>query len=320
MEEAIKNFNKQFSWHPEIENLDNLEKRSRFLVVGMGGSRLAADVIKNWHPETPIKLWHNYDLPVLPKEEWGETLVILSSYSGNTEETLDAFRVAGKKSLPRAVVTKGGELLRLAQKENIPYIQIPDTGIQPRMALGFSLRAFLKFMNEDVLLKKSEKLAKILNPLEHEKNGREMSEKLKGHVPVIYSSDRNYTISYNWKIKINETGKVPAFFNVLPKMNHNEMISFDVIESTKDLSRIFYFIILKDHGDNPRVVKRMEIMAKMYKERGLKYEIIEIKGKNRLHKILNCLLLADWVAYFLAKSYGIEPQEVPMVEEFKKLI
>jgi glucose/mannose-6-phosphate isomerase len=156
---------------------------------------------------------------------------------------------------------------------------------------------------------------------------------LKNYVPVIYASNHNSSLAEIWKIKLNETGKIPAFYNVLPELNHNEMTSFDVSDSTAELSNKFYFIILKDMGDNPKILKRMQVLEKLYEDRNLKVETIEIpahnafsiadaggKNENVWHKIFSSLLLADWTAYYTALEYGLEPEQVPMVEEFKKLI
>jgi len=153
-----------------------------------------------------------------------------------------------------------------------------------------------------------------------ENSGRELAEKIKGKIPVIYSSSQNSAIAYNWKIKFNETGKIPAFYNVFPELNHNEMTGFDVKEPTKPLSEKFYFIFLKDEADHPKVIKRMDITKKLYGDRGLSAEMISLDGGNILEKMFSSLLLADWTAYYTAVQYGADPEQVPMVEEFKKLI
>ena len=106
----------------------------------------------------------------------------------------------------------------------------------------------------------------------------------------------------------------------MPELNHNEMTGLDVVDSTRALSQNFYFLFLKDKYDHPQVTKRMEVMEKLYKGRGLKVETIELSGQDHFHKIFSSLLLADWTSYFLAISYGVDSENVPMVEEFKKLI
>ena len=249
-----------------------------------------------------------------------ESLIICSSYSGNTEEVLEAYNQARLAGLSLSVIAVGGALLERAERDKVPYVQLPDTGIQPRSALGFSLRGIAALMGLDELLEESLGLFETLRPLAYEQKGRELADRLKGFVPIIYSSRANGAVAYNWKIKCNETGKIPAFYNVFSELNHNEMTGFDVKESSKQLSERFYFIFLKDPSDHPKILKRMEVLKGLYEDRNLKVEILEFEGKTACEKIFFSLLLADWTALYLAEHYGLESEQVPMVEEFKKLI
>jgi len=319
MYEAIKNFNKQFLYEPEIKNQENFVKKSGLVVIGMGGSALAPLLLKTWKPELDIIIHRDYGLPEF-LGDFIDKLVILSSYSGNTEEVVDAFKKAKAENLNMAIISTGGKLLSLAKENNVPYIELPNTGIQPRLALGLSIKAFLKFIGEEDELKKTSALATTLNPSDYENDGKMLAQKIKNHIPVIYSSNNNSSIIYNWKIKLNETGKIPAFHNVFPELNHNEMTGFDIKDSTRELSSKFYFIILKDEKDNPEILKRMTVLEKLFKDRNFQVEEIELMGKDTWHKIFSSLILADWTAYYTALEYGLEPEQVPMVEEFKKLI
>lgn len=327
MRDAILNFVKQFEYEPRLENAEHFRPGKKFIVCGMGGSALAAEIIKDLKPDLDILIHRDYDLPSphLSSPTRGEelkegVLVIASSYSGNTEETISAFEQARSRNLPLVAISIGGKLLDLARHYSIPYIQMPDTGIQPRLALGFSFRAMLKAMGEDDLLAESTKLAAALKPADLEGEGRAWAAKLKGYAPVIYSSAKNSSVAYNWKIKFNETGKIPAFYNVFPELNHNEMTGFDVKDSSRVLSEKFYFLLLRDDADNPQIQKRMTVLEKLYRARDLPTEVVEMSGQTRLEKIFNSLLLADWIAFHTAEGYGLESQAVPMVEEFKKLI
>ena len=320
MYEAIKNFSKQFEYEPVVENEAKLKKFSKFIVCGMGGSNLVANLLKIRNPELDIISHKSYGLPALDKKTLKQNLVIISSYSGNTEETIDAFRTAVKNNLSVAVITTSGKLLDLAKKTKKPYIQLPHMGIQPRAALGFNALALVKLMGEKNLQRELKSLVGTLKSYEFERVGKALAKKLKGHLPVIYSSLKNHAIAYNWKIKFNETGKIPAFINYFPELNHNEMTGFDSIDSTRELSRNVCFIFLKDMADNPRIVKRMNVTERLFRERGFPVEVAMINGISPLHKIFSSLLLADWVAYHIAGEYGTEAEQVPMVEELKRLI
>lgn len=320
MSDAIHQFAKQLTVELSIENAEALGTYDRYIVAGMGGSHLAADLIKMWDETIPLTVHSDYGLPAVPEEERERTLVIASSYSGNTEETIDAYYAARKEGYAVACLAVGGRLLELAAQHEVPYVRLPDFSIQPRSALGLSARAILTLMRGDEALKELAELAKTLQPDEYERSGRELADKMQGKVPVIYASRRNGPLAYNWKIKFNETGKIPAFYNVLPELNHNEMTGFDVQEGSDILSEKFIFIFLQDDTDHPRIQKRMEILEELYMDRGLEVISIDIGDVDVHQKTFSALLLADWAAVATAELYGLESEQVPMVEEFKKLM
>lgn len=320
MREAILNFNQQFSYEPEIINPGDLVQKKKFIIAGMGGSNLVADLIKIRDPFLDIITHRNYGLPALSSEELNNRLFIADSYSGATEETIDALDSALKQKLPAAVIAVGGELIEMAKKYGLPYIQLPDTGIQPRSALGFQIRAALKMMGRDDLLEETAALASALNPADYENEGRAGAAKLKNRIPIIYTSHKNIGIAYNWKIKLNESGKIPAYYNILPELNHNEMNGFDVADSNRELSKNFYFIFLTDPEDHPRIAKRFEILEQLYIDRGLAVETLKLSGRDAWSKIFSSLVIADWTALYTAEGYGLDAEQVPMVEEFKQLL
>lgn len=320
MYDAIKNFNKQFEFEPIVENEAKLVPKNRIIVAGMGGSGHAAMLVKDLYPEIDIVVHRNYGLPQFGAEKLQDSLIIVSSYSGNTEEAIDAFVMALEAGLPLAVVTTGGKLLSLAQQNKIPYIQMLDVGLQPRSALGYSALALLKIMGRTDALQEAKELSVALNPTDYEETGKQLAKSLYNKIPIVYASQQNTAISYVWKIKLNETGKTPAFCNVFPELNHNEIEGFDIKESAKDLSSVFVCVLLKDADDHPRIAKRMEIVAQLYKKRGIETYEIDLSGSNRLFKMFSSIVLADWVSFYIAKSYGIDPEQVPVIEEFKKLM
>jgi glucose/mannose-6-phosphate isomerase len=319
MQDAIKNFPKQFSYQPVVENADRLKPADRYFYIGMGGSHLAADLALTLNPKLPLTVTSDYSLSD-QINLFEKSMVIAGSYSGNTEETISGFELALRKKLPVVVMASGGKLIAWAKQHRLPYIQIPNTGIQPRMALGFGLRSILKIVRDEKGLRESAKLPRALKPMSFERAGKTLAKKLANVIPVIYASAKNTAVAANWKIKLNETGKIPAFYNLLPELNHNEMNGFDVQPSTKKLCSPFHFIFLKDETDHPRVQKRMKILERLYKERGLLVTIQPLVGKNLFEKVFSSLLLADWTAVAIAEQYGLESEQVPMVEEFKKLM
>ena len=317
-EESILNFPKQFGFNPRIENESQLQAKKKYLVAGMGGSHLAADLVQVVYPKCDIAVHSDYGLPEMPDIE--ERLVVAFSYSGNTEEVLGAYEEARQRGLALATISIGGELLKRARKDMMPYVVLPDTGIQPRAALGFSVLGLLKLMGWERELKELSMLASVLHPEALRQIGTSIAGTLAGKVPVVYASRANAPVAYNWKIKFNESAKIPAFYNLFPELNHNEMNGFDAIPATQELSRVFHFIFLRDEHDDPRILKRMNVLQSLYKERGLAVMVVSMEGATAWQRIFNSLLTADWAAYYLALHYGAEPEAVPMVEEFKKRI
>lgn len=313
MKEAIRGFKEQLKFEPVIENKKSLKKFKKFVVSGMGGSHLAADLLKTWKSDLDLIIHHNYGLPSDIKDR----LVIISSYSGNTEEAIDGFNLAIKKKFPVACISIGGELLDLAKKFGKPYIQMPNTGIEPRSALGFSLVSLLKMMEQEKALLEVKESENVLDMEILEKDGKVLAEKLNNFIPIIYASEKNGPVAYNWKIRFNETGKIPSFCNTFPELNHNEMVGFDGENKTKELVKNFYFIFLKDEQDHPRIALRMELLKNILSEKGFPIEIFELHGKNIWEKIFSSLSLADWAAFYIAEQYGLKAQETIIINRFK---
>ena len=314
--EDLKNFPKQFSWEPQIENEDKLTLAENFVVCGMGGSHLAADLAQIRLPQLSLTIHSDYGLPLWPKPGLG----IVSSHSGNTEEALDSFDSARRQNIPVAVITSGGKLLELAKKHNVPFVQTPDSKIQPRFALGYGLMALLRMTKQNEAMVEASRLSDLLDPSSADKKGQELAQKLHHKIPIIYASTPNTAMALTWKIKFNETAKIPAFYNVWPELNHNEMNGFDTKEKTMPLMEKFHFLFLQDQTDHPQIIKRLDATKRLLEKQEFKVEILPLAGESVFHKIFQSLLVADWTSYYLAEFYGADPEQVPLVEEFKKLI
>ncbi len=317
MERAILNFPLQLAFDPEIENEKYLKPAQKYILGGMGGSHLAGGLLKVARPNLDIVIHRNYDLPEL--QDLKERLVIASSYSGNTEETLSFLEKARKANLNLIVISTGGKLLELALKYGLPFIQIPkEPRFAPRMAIGFSLRAILKAIGDQESLMLTKEVAQNLFPEAFREKGKELAQKLINRVPLIYSSEKNEPLAYNWKIRFNEVSKIPAFYNVFPELNHNEMEGFSY--ATLDSKNIFYHIFILDHNDHPNIQKRMEVLEKILKSRGFGVEKVVLEDKNVFYRIFANILLADWTALYLAYHYQVEPEQTLLIEEFKLLM
>ncbi len=315
MEEAIKNFHKQFEYEPIIRNSEKLkEKYDHFILCGMGGSHLAAGIIKMQIPGIELYVHKDYDLPPYDDDFFKKSLLIASSHSGNTEEVLSFLRAGIEKGYDVAVITTSGKLFEIAVSQQLPHIVIPDGGLEPRSALGFSSLALAKILRNDELLKQLKEAGKSIKPDILKEEGRSLANVISNKTPIIYSSNQNLAIVYNWKIKFNETGKIASFYNLFPELNHNEMQGFDDEENSSK----FHFIFLHDKTDHERIEKRMVVTSKIFEEKGFSVSNLELVGQNTLEKIFNSLLIADWTALEIAKSNAKNPQSVLMIEDFKQ--
>ena len=317
----IKNFPQQFSWEPQIENTGDLKKLEKAVILGMGGSHLAADVLRTWTPYAERIIIHSdYGLPPLAEDDLKKSLVVAVSHSGNTEEVLGGFNEAIKKNLAVAAVASGGKLIELARHNTKPYIIIPDLNIQPRLATGYHFRAILKIMGENAALEETKTLAQTLQPQALEQEGRRIAERINGRIPIIASSTKKAAVAQNWKVAFNETAKIPAMVSAIPESNHNELAGFLGWFAGQELSKKFIFIFLEDGYDHPRNQKRMALTADLYQKAGLAVEKIKLAGENHWHKIFSALLLANWASYRLAELRGDNPEETNAIEKFKQMM
>lgn len=297
-------------------------------ISGMGGSALPGNVLRIFinytykdSNEKRLQVFQNrfYRLPV---EAYSNSLNIICSYSGNTEETIASFQECLDNKLPCIGFSNGGKIKEMCQTNNIPHVEIPYPfdNFQPRMATGYFVFSIFQLLINSGLIKfdtallknVTERLAAITDELEEK--GKALAKKMVGRTPIIYSGTRFKAIANIWKIKINENAKTPAFWGFFPELNHNEMVGFTNPQAK------FFFVMLLDEEDHPQNIKRFEVMKKLMEKKGMESEIIKVTGNDVFEKVFASLCLGDWTSYYLALEYGIDPTPVDMVEEFKELI
>lgn len=324
LREIILNSVKQLNAPLTFFNELRLTRRpfDKILICGMGGSALMDDFFsyfqssgfKALSPKIPILTHRSYGLPADTNEK---TLILCISYSGQTEEVLSAFDKAQEARYEVAGITCGGELGELFQKYKTPWVKIPQDDIPPRTSLGYQLAAMIKILMAYGLLAADAQhaialLPEKVIPANLENPAKMLCAKLNHKIPVVYASQNNRVLARLWKIKLNENAKIPAFYNSLPELNHNEMVGW-----TKNLGS-FSIIFLRDKDDLPRIKKRMDITAELLNRQHLPIESVDIVGDNPLEKIFWASCFSDWLSYHLALFYGTDPTPVVMVEEMKK--
>ena len=313
-EEALE-FSKDIKIKGEFENI---------IVCGLGGSALPANLLICWLNDLilksrlsipPIYTHRDYNLPSQTEKK---SLVICVSYSGNTEETISALKTAVSRKLKITAITTGGKIANLCKENNISWIKIPVTGIQPRSATGYIFTSLVNLLvGAKIIPNKSKEileLTKKLKKLNQEKEAKKIAKKLVNKIPIVYTSNRFKSLARIWKIIFNENSKIPAFFNYFPELNHNEMVGFTQTKNNNN----FHIIILRDNNDHKRNIKRMKLFASLMEAKGIKVDFIDIKKGSVLFKIFSTLLLGNWISYYLALEYKIDPSPVKIVEEFKK--
>lgn len=306
MEEVLKNFSEQLVWEPKIENGERLARGTRVFLCGMGGSRLAGDLARALLPLRDIAVHADFGVPA---QAGTDTLLVASSYSGSTEEALDSFGEAGRRNVPRAVIAAGGKLLELARKELVPTVEIPEKGLPPRLAVGYATRALLSLLHE----KKT--LGEIAAASIHDgvsEDGKMLAERLKNTVPLVYSSRRMGSLSYYWKVVLNETAKMFAFANVFPEAGHNEIEGFEDASGTR-----IACLALKDPGDGSRIEKRMELFGSLCEKRKIPFAAVSLEGVSVGERVFRSVILANWTAYHIAQSRGVNPASTPLIDEWK---
>lgn len=315
MYSALKEIHKQVIEGYKLAKGVKINGVDKIAIAGMGGSGLGGEILKSYLSSSKIPIFTLKDYQ-LPNFLDNKTLLFIVSYSGNTEETLEAYNQALERKLNCVVLTYGGQLEKLATGKS-PIIKIPET-IQPRMSYCYQFFSMLGVLENSGLVENQkeiiEKLETKMRSLNLEEKARSISKSLVNKVPIIYSSERLKAAAYKWKININENAKTMAFCNVFPEHNHNE------INGIINPKGNFAFVFLKDEEDYKMVRKRMVVVKKLALENKIESIYIDVSGDNFLEKLITTIYLGDWISYFLALEYKTDPTPVPLIENFKKML
>jgi glucose/mannose-6-phosphate isomerase len=306
------------------------------VITGMGGSAIGGDLIRSFlnstESEMPLRITvsRGYDIPKFVNKN---TLVIVSSYSGNTEETLSSFYQAQERTSNIVAITSGGILTEEAYKNGLYKIELPE-GFQPRCALGYSFFAILQFiLNSNILDKQSsefisnsiDETLELLKKRSEEYSLRiydnpayDIADKISNKIPVIYSaSERLDIVNLRWRGQFHENSKSLAFGNFLPEMNHNEINGWEMPD---DLLNRFIIVLLKDNEDNERIKLRMDAISQIFNEKGIDIITLKGAGNSLLTRIFDLIYLGDWISFYLAEQYNQDPMSIPLIMKLKEIL
>lgn len=302
------------------------QKFDSIILAGLGGSGHPGDLLNALGiTKVPLYVHRNYDLPLGYLKQLGLTkpLVLVSSYSGNTEEAISAYQLARQKKLPLLVSSAGGRLAAWAKRDQVPHIKIAFPDMQPRHTLFAAFTGIARaLINCDLADDISDDLVRVASVLTKvtpglEEPAKNIAAKINGRIPVYYATDNLGFAVKNLKIQTNENAKYPAFWHTFPELNHNELIGFSQLAAAKN-SNLFFALMLRDAADHPRNSARIEVTTELYRQWGVSVEHVSVKGETALEKIFFAVTFGLWLTYHLANLNNLDPVTVAGVEDFKK--
>ena len=298
------------------------------LIAGMGGSAIGADLLASYCASLaplPVSVHRDYGLPLYARG--AETLVICSSHSGNTEETLDAFQAALQAECRILAVSTGGELAKRARENNIPVWTFEHSG-QPRAAVGFSFGLLLALFERLGFIPSQkeavdEAVASMKRTQQHLKAdipavknpAKRYAGQLMGRWTTIMGSGLLSTVARRWKGQINEVAKAGANFEFLPEADHNTLAGTMNPQETLNAHTMTLFLCAP--SDHPRNRLRSDLTRKAFMLEGMNTDFVEARGSTPLAHMWTMILFGDYMAYYLAMGYGVDPTPIQALVEFK---
>jgi len=286
------------------------------LVVGMGGSGISGEIMAALHPETMIISNKDYEVPPFVNRK---TLAFVISYSGNTEETLSNYKMLSKRKVDMVLISSDGKLLR---RKAYQKIIIPG-GLPPRGALGYLFTplpiilyetGFIKYDPRKKLLSLAAFLSRERDQIE--KKAEKLAARLFDKLTVIYVDSACFApVANRWRCELNENAKVLAHCNVIPEMNHNEIVG---LGRPKHLNKHTALVLLNDPGAHPRNKLRRKLLRSLISREIKNIVDVEPEGSNTLEHVFWTIMLGDFVSYYLALKQGVDPMPVARIEKLKK--
>ena len=304
--------------------MEGWDSPAGLIVAGMGGSAVGgglARAILGDSNTRPIAISRGYGLP-----PWvtGESTVLCSSYSGDTEETLACYEAAGILEARRVVVTSGGKLAELARADGVPVIPVPG-GFQPRAAVAYLTVAALevaalcgigpRMASEiDVAASHTTALVEEWGPDGPEDSlAKRLARGIVGSVPFVVGAGITAPIAYRWKTQLNENAKVPAFSGELPEIDHNEIVGWEGTDALGPFSAVF----LDDDDLHPRVRHRIDLTSWLLEPTAAQVFRVQTRGQNPVERVFSLVLLGDLVSLYVAALRGVDPAPVTTLERLK---
>lgn len=301
-------------------------KPTNIVVAGMGGSGIGGELLKDWardKAQMPIEVSRDYSLPAYANEK---SLVLIVSYSGETEESLSAFLDAAKRNCMIHCISSGGSLLEFAEKLNVPYLRVPS-GMPPRAALPYLFTPLLKALEKmKIVPSVSEDLSEAITLLERisgenapEKPARENFSKtlalgIDESVPVVYGFGVYRSVAQRFKQQFNENSKIPSKWEFFSELNHNEIVGW---EKAGKLAKCFSTIFIRDKNEPNEIRNRIETTKALMRSDSKMFEVWA-QGKSALARMLSAICIGDFTSVYLAILRKVDPTPVKTIALLKE--
>jgi glucose/mannose-6-phosphate isomerase len=304
-------------WRVESTGVEEAQA-SGLVVCGMGGSAVGGTLARSAIGDRlslPLLVFRDYELPPWTPPD---RVVLCSSYSGDTEETLACFEAAEAIGARRIVATTGGALAAAARAADVPVIGLPS-GLQPRAAVGymFTIVTEVAALTGAAPGMRTE-IDSSAAHLEHARESLmrragEIAAALDGAIPVIYGCDLTVPVAYRWKTQVNENAKLHAFSHQLPELDHNELVGWSGVDGERRFAAVF----IEDSDQHPRQRRRAELTAELIEPNAAAVLRVETEGDTRIERLLWAVMLGDLVSLHLAARRGVDPSPVEVIERLK---
>lgn len=310
--------------------LPKMSEVTAVVVAGMGGSAIGADLLAASVSDichVPVFVHRDYGLPAWAKHQ--NTLVVLSSHSGNTEETLSAFDQAQKSNCQLLVVSTGGKLLVKAQKAGVPAWIFKHSG-QPRAAVGFSfgllLALFVRLglipnVEKDVhdaiaAMKKERETLKADSPVKNNPAKR-LAGQMVGRAIAFFGAGHMTPVARRWKCQLNEVSKAVASYEPLPEADHNTLAGICYPED--EVNKMMAFFIHSE-SDLPRNALRLDLTRQAMMVEGVNTDNYTAAGRSKIEQLWRAVQFGDYAAYYLAMAYDVDPTAIPPITNLKQMM
>ncbi|MEZ4915790.1 MAG: bifunctional phosphoglucose/phosphomannose isomerase [Chitinophagales bacterium] len=321
MLQLIENFPKQIDEAIEIGlNYDFKLKEfepQNIVICGLGGSGIGANFVKDVvysKISIPLEIVKGYTLPAYVSEK---TLVIISSYSGNTEETVACFEQSIDRKAKIVAISSNGKVEKIAKENNVDYINIP-VGMPPRSCMGYSSTQIFFILNhfkliDNSFIKQLQEAKQLIvdNKESIKQEAKELAEKIYNKIPVLYSENTIESVTVRWRQQINENGKQLCWHHVVPEMNHNELVGWR--QKNEDLA----VILLRKEDDYKNNQVRFELNKKEYEKYTSSIFEVWSMGNSLIEQCIYLINIGDYLSYYLSQLRGFDTTEVDVIDRLK---